>query len=160
MVFQRAGEYADRDKAVSFLVVGFTIALIVSLIILYLIIPVDYLFREGFSRSSLVAIKDFLANAITNPKYLVSNYVNWAKLKFMTRQIGQMVIPFIPLISLVGIFVVAVIINPNDFMLKTFGGGRMATYADVKKMKLFNGFVMVLGRFKGKLLKFSIFDSA
>ena len=153
MVFQRAGEYADRDKAVSFLVVGFTIALIVSLIILYLIIPVDYLFREGFSRSSLVAIKDFLANAITNPKYLVSNYVNWAKLKFMTRQIGQMVIPFIPLISLVGIFVVAVIINPNDFMLKTFGGGRMATYADVKKMKLFNGFVMVLGRFKGKLLK-------
>ena len=153
MVFQRAGEYADRDKAVSFLVVGFTIALIVSLIILYLIIPGDYLFREGFSRSSLVAIKDFLANAITNPKYLVSNYVNWAKLKFMTRQIGQMVIPFIPLISLVGIFVVAVIINPNDFMLKTFGGGRMATYADVKKMKLFNGFVMVLGRFKGKLLK-------
>lgn len=153
MVFQRAGEYADRDKAVSFLVVGFTIALIVSLIVLYLIIPVDHLFRNGFSRSGLVAIKDFLGSAITNPKYLIDNYIQWSRMKFMTRQIGQMVIPFIPLITLVGIFVVAVLINPNDFMLKTFGGGRMATYADVKKMKLFNGFVMVLGRFKGKLLK-------
>ena len=32
MVFQRAGEYADRDKAVSFLVVAFVIGLLIALL--------------------------------------------------------------------------------------------------------------------------------
>ncbi len=152
MVFQRAGEYADRDQAVSFLVIAFAIALVVCLIMLYFIIPVNYILTEGFSRKVGAQVLNFMGNAL-NPSYLYTNYIQWMQKSFMSRNLGTILIPFIPFITAIGIFVVAVIINPNDFMLKTFGGGRMATYADVKKMKLFNGFVMVLGRFKGKLLK-------
>ena len=152
MVFQRAGEYADRDKAVSFLVIAAAIAVVVCLIMVYLIIPVNYILNEGFSRKVMANVLGFLGHAL-NPAYLTSQYSQWIKKSFMSRQLGTMLIPFIPFITAIAIFVIAVIINPNDFMLKTFGGGRMATYADVKKMKLFNGFIMVLGRFKGKLLK-------
>ena len=152
MVFQRAGEYADRDKAVSFLVIAAAIAVVVCLIMVYLIIPVNYILNEGFSRKVMANVLGFLGHAL-NPAYLTSQYSQWIKKCFMSRQLGTMLIPFIPFITAIAIFVIAVIINPNDFMLKTFGGGRMATYADVKKMKLFNGFIMVLGRFKGKLLK-------
>jgi len=152
MVFQRAGEYADRDKATSYLVIGFTIALLVCLLMLVLIIPIDYLFQYGFSRNTLGALREYFSNIFTSG-YLYNGYTTWASKKMMTHQIGQIIIPFLPFITALLIFIVAVIINPNDFMLKTFGGGRMATYADIKKMKLFNGFVVVLGRFKGKLLK-------
>jgi len=152
MVFQRAGEYADRDKAVSYLVVAFAIALVVCILMLYFIMPVYCILNEGLSRQVVAKILEFMKNAI-NPLFLTSEYARWIRESFMTRRIGIILIPFIPFITALAIFVIAVIINPNDFMLKTFGGGRMATYADVKKMKLFNGFVIVLGRFKGKLLK-------
>ena len=152
MVFQRAGEYADRDKAVSFLVVAFAIAVVVCILMLYFIIPVYAILNNGLSRNVMVDVLDFMKKSF-NPAFLYANYVQWIQKCILTKKITTILIPFIPFITAMIIFIVAVIINPHDFMLKTFGGGRMATYADVKKMKLFNGFVIVLGRFKGKLLK-------
>ena len=153
MVFQRAGEYADRDKAASFLIVGFVIALLAFIVLSYLMIPLDILFTKSLQRSSIAMMGDVLKRTIPSMSTMISEYGMWAKQKFMMPSIGAKIVPFIPLITAIFIFVTAVIINPNDFMLKTFGGGRMATYSDIKKMKLFSGFIMVLGRFKGKLLK-------
>lgn len=153
MAFQRAGEYADRDKAVSFLVVWFFISVVVAFIIFWLIIPVFHILDNGLSRQTLVASKDFFVESVRNPPFLFSQYGLWITKSLRMGSFGRMLIPFIPLFVAIAIFGTAAILNPNDFMLKTFGGGRLATFADVKKMKLFNGFVIVLGRFKGKLLK-------
>lgn len=152
MVFQRAGEYANRDKAASFLVVGAAIAVLVFILMAYFIIPVNYILNNGLSRQVGANVLEFMRKAL-NPAFLASEYSQWIKKCFMTHRIGQIIIPFIPFITAALIFFIAVIINPHSFMLNTFGSGRMATYADVKKMGLFKGFVIVLGRFKGKLLK-------
>lgn len=153
MVFQRAGEYADRDKAVSFLVEWCAISVIVCLLMLWLIMPIVVIGREGLTHSILMKVLRFLGESLVNPSAWYNQYVLFVKRQMMTHSLGQMIIPFLPFITAIGIFVTAAVLNPYDFMLKTFGGGRLATYADVKKMKLFNGFIMVLGRFKGKLLK-------
>ena len=152
MVFQRAGEYANRDKAASFIVVGVAIAVLVFILMTYFIIPVNYILSNGFSRQVGANVLGFMQRAL-NPSNLFSDYTQWIHKCWMTRKIGQIIIPFIPLITASLIIFITVIINPHSFMLNTFGSGRMATYADIKKMGLFKGFVIVLGRFKGKLLK-------
>ena len=152
MVFQRAGEYAGRDKAASFLVVGAAIAVVVFILMSYLIIPVTYILDNGLSRQVGANVLGFLGKAI-DPRFLCHEYSGWVQKSFMSRRIGTILIPFIPFITAAIIFITAVIINPHSFMLNTYGSGHMATYADVKKMGLFKGFVIVLGRFKGKLLK-------
>ncbi|MGN1091351.1 MAG: type IV secretory system conjugative DNA transfer family protein [Alphaproteobacteria bacterium] len=152
MVFQRAGEYADRDKAVSFLITWFAIALVVCIILFYIIQPVALFLTEGLSRQTLADALEYWRTH-WRPNVWASGYSMWISSTLRTHSIGKIIVPFIPVIVGLGIFVGAVILNPNDFMLKTFGGGRMANYTDIKKMKLFNGFIIVLGRFKGKLLK-------
>ena len=152
MVFQRAGEYADRDKAVSFLITWFAIALVVCIILFYIIQPVAFFLTEGLSRQTLADALEYWRTH-WRPNVWASGYSMWISSTLRTHSIGKIIVPFIPVIVGLGIFVGAVILNPNDFMLKTFGGGRMANYTDIKKMKLFNGFIIVLGRFKGKLLK-------
>ena len=152
MVFQRAGEYANRDKAVSFLVTWFAIAIVVCIFLFYTIRPIHLFLTEGLSRASLSEALEYWKHC-WRPAVWASNYSMWISMSFSTHSIGQILIPFIPVIVAIAIFVGAVILNPNDFMLTTFGGGRMANYSDVKKMKLFSGFMIVLGRFKGKLLK-------
>ncbi len=153
MVFQRASEYADRDKAVSFLVVWAFIGIVTAIILFFLIIPVNNIIENGLSRQSLAASINFFVESVKNPKFLFSQYSLGISKSLRLGLYMRVFILILPWIIGVAIFVIAAILNPNDFMLKTFGGGRLATYSDVKKMKLFNGFVIVLGRFKGKLLK-------
>ena len=152
-MFQRAGEYADRDKAVSYLIVWFLWSFLVGVILLYFV-PIFYkIFTEGFGRATLTASVQFFWEAIKNPAVLINQYRSWMRLSLFHRDYLSLFVSLLPLIGFLVMFGIAALLNPNDFGLKTFGSGRMATYADVKKMKLFDGFVMVLGRFKGKLLK-------
>ncbi len=153
MVFQRAAEYADRDKAVSFLVVWAFIGLVTAVVLFFLIIPINHIIENGLSRQSLATSINFFVESVKNPKFLFSQYNLGLAKSLRVGQFARVFILILPWIIGAGIFAIAAILNPNDFMLKTFGGGRLATYADIKKMKLFNGFVIVLGRFKGKLLK-------
>jgi len=154
MVFQRGDEYADRDKAVSFLVIWFFISLLIGFILFVLIRPISYLFQAGVGRETLVEAFRFFKLSLIHPiDFLMPRYGLWITESFRSNNLLVKVLPFVPFLVSGVTFLIAVICNPNDFMLKTFGGGRMATYADVKKMKLFSGFVIVLGRFKGKLLK-------
>ena len=153
MVLQRPGEYADRDKAISHLIVWFFIGAIVGLMMLYLIVPFWHIWENGLSRQSISEVWSYLVSAVKKPALMWYQYTKWFRL--MLRGSGLMggLIALLPFLTWGLIFCIAWVLNPHDFMLKTFGGGRLATYADVKKMKLFDGFVMVLGRFKGKLLK-------
>lgn len=152
MVFQRAGEYADRDKAVSFLVTWFFIAVVVAIFLMYLVQPIYMFIELGLSRETLSEAFDFWKTH-WRPNVLFKGYGQWVSVAFRMRRMSTIIASLLPIITCILIMVCAVILNPNSFMLTTFGGGRMATYADIKKMKLFKGFIIVLGRFKGKLLK-------
>lgn len=153
MPLQRPGEYADRDKAVSFLVVWFTIAVIVAILLLYLIVPFWHIWQNGLSRQTIAEVSAYLGQALSEPAFMWHQYTKWFRIMWSNYHLLGGLFALLPFVTWGIIFCIACALNPNDFMLKTFGGGRLATYADVKKMKLFNGFVIVLGKFKGKLLK-------
>ncbi len=153
MVLQRPGEYADRDKAISHLIVWFFIGAIVGLVMLYLIVPFWHIWENGLSRQSISEVWSYLVSAVKKPSLMWYQYTKWFRLMLRSSGLLGGLIALSPFLTWGLIFCIAWVLNPYDFMLKTFGGGRLATYADVKKMKLFDGFVMVLGRFKGKLLK-------
>ncbi len=153
MALQRPGEYADRDKAISHLIVWFFIGAFVGLILLYLIVPFWHLLENGLSRQSIAEVWAYLVGSIKRPALMWHQYTKWFRMMMRSSGMVGVLIGLVPFLTWGAIFCIAWILNPHDFMLKTFGGGRMATYADVKKMKLFDGFVVVLGRFKGKLLK-------
>lgn len=152
MVFQRAGEYADRDKAVSWLIVWFAVAIVVGVLLMYLIQPIFKFVVEGLSHDTFSEAIEFWKTH-WRPMVLFRGYGQFISYNVSTRSMGRIIVAFLPIITAFIIFMIAVIVSPNSFMLTTFGGGRMANYNDIKKMKLFNGFIIVLGRFKGKLMK-------
>ncbi len=153
MVLQRPGEYADRDNAISYLVIWFFIGVCFCILSLYLIVPFWHLLENGVSRQSVAEVWNYLSEAVKHPSLIWDQYVKWFYL--MLREFGMLglLIGLIPFLMWGIVFSIGAVLNPYDFMVKALGGGRLATYADVKKMKLFDGFVIVLGRFKGKLLK-------
>ena len=119
MVFQRAGEYADRDKAVSFLITWFAIALVVCIVLFYITIPFYSFFTRGLSRQTLADALGYWGHA-WNPRWwwgsADAGYSFFISKMFSTHSIGRILVPFIPVITALGIFIGAVILNPNDFL--------------------------------------------
>ncbi len=153
MVVQRGSEYSDRDKAISHLIVWFVLGGLVGFVLLILLIPFWNIWLNGLSRQSVADSWQFLVMTFSKKGYFISQYLRFFHVMWRGYSALGLLLFFSPFIVWSFVFCVAWILNPYDFMVKTFGGGRLATYADVKKMKLFDGFVIVLGRFKGRLLK-------
>lgn len=92
---------------------------------------------------------------LTQPVFLLRVYVNWFAYLFNSSAPSSLALylPFLPFIALFSIAIIGILTNPYGQLSTVFGNGRLATYEDIKKMNLFNGFCIVLGRFKGKLMK-------
>lgn len=154
MGFKRDSAYEDQGKFIIWLCWTFTAAVLTFFVLMWLIIPLQTWIANGFSILSIQESISFWKKAIPNMSYLFSVYGRWFS-AFLNRANPEpiMYLPFLPFIMFWVVLIVGIIKNPYDYMPKIFGGGRMAEYADVKKMKLFDGFCIVLGRFKGKLMK-------
>ena len=92
---------------------------------------------------------------LTQPVFLLRVYVNWFAYLSNSSAPSSLALylPFLPFIALFSIAIIGILTNPYGQLSTVFGNGRLATYEDIKKMNLFNGFCIVLGRFKGKLMK-------
>ncbi len=154
MAFKRDSAYEEQGKFIAWLfwtIVWSVIALFVAMLVM---MPLQLWLREGLSVISFSNSLEFWKKAVVNTNYLIGTYVSWFKaLGAHPNPSWTMYLPFLPFILFFVVLIGGVISNPYEYMPKIFGGGRMADYKDIKKMKLFDGFVVVLGRFKGKLLK-------
>ncbi len=153
MVVRRDEAYEEQGKFFGWILwtivwtfVSFYLLLIVNMTLLNWI-------REGFSIVSLTETFAFWKRSFLYPSSLIGVYDNWFDHVFDKGTPKIFYLPFLSFLVPLGVFIIGMLTNPYEYMPKVFGGGRMAEYADVKKMKLFDGFCIVLGRFRGKLLK-------
>lgn len=154
MAFKRDSAYEDQGKFIAWLCWTFAIAMLLFFILMWLMIPLQFWFREGFSFITLNKAVVFWKQTIPDMSRLFSYYGSWfSEFRHRANPHWTLYLPFTPFIMFWVTIIVGIIKNPYDYMPKIFGGGRMAEYADIKKMKLFDGFCIVLGRFKGKLMK-------
>ncbi len=153
MVLKREGEYAERDNAVAFLINWFALGLLFGAVSFLFLLPIRNFVLYGFSKITFIQSKDIFIATFTSFKTVWNEYRIWFSESWYLSGIKGVLFPLIPFWVWFATFMGAVILNPYSFMLNSCGSGRLARYDDIKKMKLFNGFVMVLGRFKGKLLQ-------
>lgn len=155
MAFKRDEAYEEQGRFIGWIFWTVVWSVLAFYLLALLMMPMQLWVREGFSILTLGKSVEFWKQAIgVNMLFLINTYISWFKALGSTASPHwSMYLPFVPFIALFGIFLVGIMTNPYEYMPKIFGGGRMAEYADVKKMGLFSGFVIVLGRYKGKLLK-------
>lgn len=154
MAFKRDEAYEEQGKFIAW--VGWSIVwtIIIFWFLLMILLPMTNWIQQGFSFAQLSAAWTFWKKTIFSPSAMLNAFGNYyAVFKISSRTNYSMYLPFLAFIIPMIFLVVRIITNPYKYMPNVFGGGRMAEYADIKKMKLFDGFVIVLGRFKGKLLK-------
>lgn len=148
-------DYSDNDKAVVWVFWTVIISFVVLYVTAILAMPIAYIIGNGLSRETLSEGFEFIKRATLSPIFLVETYWNWFTkfLKIQGTPTFAMYLPIFPFLLAILSAMIGLLINPYGFLPTTFGSGRKAEYADIKKMKLFNGFIIVLGKFRGKLLK-------
>ena len=146
--------YEEQHKYIRRIALSVLLALIVAYLCALMILPIESWVRFGLNEKTLSRAVNFWKDAALNPKLLIKGYLNWWHSFWASSPIPfSFYLPWLPLVALVVIFLLGVMTNPYHYMPNIFGSGRLASVADVKKMGLFKGFVCVLGRFHGKLLK-------
>ena len=127
--------------------------LIASLIFL----PLSFLVTGGFSAESFEEVKAFYIRLLHQPVHLLIMYFYWINDLIFGHDLPLGF--YIPALTFVVLFLGimhSIIDNPFYFGPTFFGSGRWANDRDIKAMKLLDGFLMILGKWKGKYLKLKI----
>ena len=152
---RRGEEWAERDAAVNWCIATVAISFAAFFVLSIACFAFSYLIAKGISQETMGVVWKFLKKLAFDPTYLGHTYWNWIKKFYNTGGAFNipMWLPTVPFFSFFVILVTGLIMNPHEWMSQIHGSGRIATYADIKKMGLFDGFIVVLGRWKGKLLR-------
>ena len=146
--------YEEQHKYIRWILVSLIISILIGYIIAFLILPVESWVRNGLDLDTLDRSIAFWKRALVNPGMVFKAYYKWwIGFRSVSHAPFSFYLPFLPIIIVPVVFFFGIATNPYQYMPDIFGSGRLASVSDVKKMKLFNGFVCVLGRFHGKLLK-------
>lgn len=156
MALGREGEeWKEYNSAVKWMVITVTISVAVTIFFAIFSMPLAYLVGNGISKESLDDVSKFLSFIIHKNGFLQHRY--WVWIKQLMNYNGpfslSLWIPIIPFITLPVGLVIGVVTNPYRFQSNIHGSARLATEQDIKKMGLFDGFCIVVGKFKGKLLR-------
>ncbi|MDR2901642.1 MAG: type IV secretory system conjugative DNA transfer family protein [Lactobacillales bacterium] len=154
MALRKDTAYEEQGKFIGWVFWTLVWSFLTLVGLMLLMMPLQSWLKEGLSVITFGQAVDFWKQALSKGSYLIETYVRWYKaFAASSHPHYTMYLPFIPFIATIGVFIFGLMTNPHEYMPKVFGGGRLAELADIKKMKLFDGFAIVLGRFKGKLLK-------
>ncbi len=148
-------EWAEREAAIQWVIVTVVIALIVSYLLAIISFALTNLIPRGISQDNMLLIWKFVKKAAMDPMYLLGIYWKWLvkAFKAQTSLPFYFWLPVIPLFSFFTILITGVVTNPHSWLSTIHGSGRIATKKDIEKMGLFKGFIVVLGRWHGKLLR-------
>ncbi|MBR2923032.1 MAG: type IV secretory system conjugative DNA transfer family protein [Alphaproteobacteria bacterium] len=156
MALGREGEeWKEYNSAVKWMVITVTISVAITIFFAIFSMPLAYLVGNGISKESLDDVSKFLSFIIHKNGFLKHRY--WVWIKQLMNYNGpfslSLWIPLIPFITLPVGLIIGVVTNPYRFQSNIHGSARLATEQDIKKMGLFDGFCIVVGKFKGKLLR-------
>lgn len=155
----------ERQKAIVFKYKGWLVAMVLTYISMILARPIEFLCVEGFSKANLNFLIDSYAPKImkTFGLYIFQSYFYWGESLFKRFTLCAL-IPVLPFFTYYITMLIVDEKNPYSFLAFTKGSGHKAREFEIKEMGLFDGFIFVLGKFKGKYLKlgetFSVLASA
>ncbi len=153
MAVREDPQWGERKQAVNWVTTTFAIAFLSFIVLLLISLPLVYIIDNGFSKASVNRATAVFIKFFNNPAYIFDQYWSWFKIVWSKTVPFYYYIPYIPLIVMIIIIFGGIITNPFGFESTIGGGGRLAFSRDIKAMKLFNGFIIVLGKFKGKFLR-------
>ncbi len=148
-------EWAEREAAIQWVVTTVTIALVVSYLLAILSFAMTNLIPRGISQETMALIWRFVKKAAIQPMYLLGVYWKWIVKAFKAQNDLPFYfwLPVTPLFSFAIILTTGLLTNPHSWLSTIHGAGHIATKKDIEKMGLFRGFIVVLGRWHGKLLR-------
>ncbi len=154
MAFRRGGEWAEYDKAVNWVLMTIVIAMGLTYVALVLSMPVANMVKYGISKETVDATMKYIKIVLVRPDYLIDRYWNWIKLvwNYNGNFSLPLWIPAMPFFLFIMTLLVGFMVNPHQFMSTIHGSGRIAELKDIQAMKLLQGFIVVVGKFRGKLL--------
>lgn len=154
----RSGEeWAERDAAIQWVVVTVMLALGVSYLLAVFSFALTNLIPYGISQDQMLRVWRFVKRCFNpiEPMYLLSVYWKWIVKAYKAQ--GELPVyfwlPVLPFFSFFAILITGISTNPHSWLSTIHGAGRIATKKDIEKMGLFRGFIVVLGRWHGKLLR-------
>lgn len=152
---KRGDEWASHDAAVNWVIATVAIAFAASFVCAVLSFALAYLIPKGISQDSILYVWKFIKKLAFDPTFLLKTYWKWIvkMYNYSGAPSVSLWLPILPLFSFIGILAVGLMTNPHSWMSTIHGAGRIATKSDIQKMGLFTGFIVVLGRWHGKLLK-------
>ena len=151
---RRGSEWEERDNAIRWVFMTILVSAVATFVLMVIIWPVAYMIENGFSKETLELGLNFIKNVAKNPTLLNKRYVTWIKFIFSTRNPLTTVhlLPSMPFFFFFMLVLGGCLFNPYGFMSTIHGSGRLAEFNDIKKMGLFDGFIVVLGKWRGKML--------
>lgn len=154
----RSGEeWAERDAAIQWVVVTVMLALGVSYLLAVFSFALTNLIPYGISQDQMLRVWRFVKRCFNpiEPMYLLGVYWKWIVKAYKAQ--GELPVyfwlPVLPFFSFFAILITGISTNPHSWLSTIHGAGRIATKKDIEKMGLFRGFIVVLGRWHGKLLR-------
>lgn len=158
MAIDKSGEeWEEYNNAVKWMALTVTISLAVTIILALISMPLGYLIGSGISQKTFAVVSKFMSTVFNDPGYLFSRYWSWFRqlMNYNGPFSVSLWLPILPFITLPAGLLIGVLTNPYRFQSNIHGSARLATLKDIKNMKLLDGFCIVVGRFKGHLLRMS-----
>lgn len=152
---KKGAEWEEYNNAVKWMTMTVLLAFGVTILLAIIAMPLGYLIGSGISKSTIHDVSRFIQTIVTNPDYLFSRYWSWFKqlMNYRGSFSFSLWLPILPFISLPTILIGGTITNPYRFQSNIHGSARIAELSDIKKMGLLDGFCMVVGKYKGHMLK-------
>lgn len=152
---KKGAEWEEYNSAVKWMALTFIFTFGATAILAIITLPLGYLIGTGISKESLSVASRFIQAIFNDPGFLFSRYANW--FRQMANYHGSfsfsLWLPSLPFIVLPVGLGVGMISNPYRFQSNIHGSARIATLSDIKKMGLLDGFCMVVGKYKGHMLR-------
>lgn len=151
----RGEEWEEYDNAVRWMAITAIITISLTIILAITSMPLGYLIGSGISQESLNDVSKFFWAIYDNPGYLFERYYHWfyQLINYKGDFAISLWMPLLPIILFPAGFILGASLNPYRFQSNIHGAARLANMRDIKKMKLLEGFCMVVGKFKGHLLQ-------
>ncbi len=156
MAIEKKGEeWEEYNSAVKWMTITVILAFGVTILLAIISMPLGYLIGSGISKQTINDVGRFISTIVSNPDYLFSRYWSWIKqlMNYNGSFSFSLWLPILPFISFPTILVAGVVTNPYRFQSNIHGSARLAELSDIKKMGLLDGFCMVVGKYKGHMLK-------
>lgn len=150
---RKDGVYTEYYWGVDWILKRATISFIIAFFFSLIALPLTYMVSNGFTYDSWQKCKEFIAYLPAHPFFFVRSYFGWMLAFAKNPASLALWIPVMPLFIFIGGTLYAFYSNPHQFAMWSMGAGRPANDWDITNMGLFKGTMILLGKWKNKLVR-------